>query len=451
MSATSALTRGESPGWRSLFPVTRVTRDFVTAQIPVLQGAYAVAVGLVYWAAQIDGVVGQDLMRWWLAESIASIALRSLLYLPVVRASPVEIAASPALRLAPLLAVALGAGHWIWTATIFVGSSLDLTTLVVFLAFVMLSISCIAVAPASPAACFVYLISLSFAMAYQLGHADWVGIGTFWVLLATLAVRSGLELAGDSYEAVVGRQSHGFDPTAHPKLRHETFEPGVDGLVAPAEPSRQILRAVPSSGMPQEHELVARQFIGREQLVARQLQGALAELHGDHACRHPEPGVACVVEAVSVWRSDDEGADPVAAPAGRGRNDDGGREAESPGEDDGRSLLRCDDVDIVVACRRGVRCAVLEPGVRGEVPASLVLERPVRITRQEGPARAEAVVVANIGRKVGVVGAESGRRFVQQTDEIGQVVGLLHPHDDIPDVVQVVRRRRDVTQRSTRG
>lgn len=187
MTATSVLARKENPGWRWLFPVTRVTRDFVRAQIPVLQGAYAVAVGLVYWAAHLDGDVERPLIRWWLAESVASIALRSLLYLPVIRASPVEVAASPFLRLAPLLAVALGAAHWIWTASIFVRSELDLTTLVVFLAFVMLSIACIAMAPASPAACAIYLLSLWLAMAYKLGHADWVGLGTFSVLLAALA------------------------------------------------------------------------------------------------------------------------------------------------------------------------------------------------------------------------------------------------------------------------
>lgn len=187
MAATSALAQKERPGWRWLFPVTRATRDFVKEQIPVLQGSYALAVGLIYWAAHIDGVVSQPLMRWWLLESVASIALRSLLYIPVVRASPVEVASQPALRLAPLLAVMLGAGHWVWTATIFVRSSLDLTTLVVFLAFVMLSIACIALAPASPATCVVYLLSLWLAMAYKLSHADGAGISTFAVLLAALA------------------------------------------------------------------------------------------------------------------------------------------------------------------------------------------------------------------------------------------------------------------------
>ena len=187
MAATSALARKEKAGWRWLFPVTRATRDFVKAQIPVLQGAYAFAVGLIYWAAHIDGVVSSQLMQWWLLESVVSIVLRSLLYIPVVRASPVEVASRPALRLAPLLAVVLGAGHWVWTATIFVRSSLDLTTLVVFLAFIMLSIACIAMAPASPATCVVYLLSLWLAMAYKLGQADWVGMGTFAVLMVASA------------------------------------------------------------------------------------------------------------------------------------------------------------------------------------------------------------------------------------------------------------------------
>jgi signal transduction histidine kinase len=197
MAATSVRARVEDPRWRWLFPVTRSTREFVTAQIPVLQLTYVAAVALIYLAAEIQGpVLSSMLMGWWITESVASIVVRSFLYLPVIRASPVEVAASAHLRLAPLLAVLLGAAHWIWTALIFVGPRLDLVTVVIILTFVMLTIACIAIAPASPAACAIYSLALWPTLAYKLVHADWVSplvltalalavAGTLWISFHT--------------------------------------------------------------------------------------------------------------------------------------------------------------------------------------------------------------------------------------------------------------------------
>jgi signal transduction histidine kinase len=174
MAATTVRARFEDPRWRWLFPVTRSTREFVTAQMPVLYLSYALAIGQIYLAARVQGGVPTSTrMGWWLAESVISIAVRSLLYIPVIRASPIEVAAKPYLRLAPLIAVLLGAAHWSWTATIFVGTSLDLVTVVVILTFVMLTVACIAIAPASPAACAVYLVALWPTLAYKLANSDW--------------------------------------------------------------------------------------------------------------------------------------------------------------------------------------------------------------------------------------------------------------------------------------
>jgi hypothetical protein len=55
MAAASAITRREDPRWRWVLPVTRSTRDYITSQIPALQLCYALAVGLICVAAQIDG------------------------------------------------------------------------------------------------------------------------------------------------------------------------------------------------------------------------------------------------------------------------------------------------------------------------------------------------------------------------------------------------------------
>lgn len=187
MTATSALTRSEDPRWRWMFPVTRATRDFVTSQFPMLQLCYVLAVALIYVSAHVEGAINPQLMILWLAESTASFAIRWLLTSRVARASPVAVAGNPLLRLLPLFAIILAVIHWTWTATIFIGPTLDVTTLVVLLSFVMLSVSIIGIAPASPAICVVYLVPLWSVTTYKLLHTDWVSAGTVAVLFAALA------------------------------------------------------------------------------------------------------------------------------------------------------------------------------------------------------------------------------------------------------------------------
>jgi signal transduction histidine kinase len=187
MATATALTRAQDPRWQWMFPVTRMTRDFVTAQFPVLQLSYVVAVALIYFSAEIDGKVSQRLMTLWLIESIGSFAVRWLMCAYVARVSPVEVVKKPTLRLLPLFAIVLAAIHWTWTATLFIGTTLDMTTVVVLLSFVMLSVAVIGIAPASPAICVVYLVPLWFVTTYMLLRTDWVSAGTFMVLLAALA------------------------------------------------------------------------------------------------------------------------------------------------------------------------------------------------------------------------------------------------------------------------
>ena len=187
MAAATALVRAENPRWQWMFPVTRMTRDFVTAQFPVLQLSYVVAVALIYFSAHIDGKVDPGLINLWLVEAVASFAVRWLMCAYVALASPVAVAKKPMLRLLPLFAIVLAALHWSWTATIFIGTTLDMTTLVVLLSFVMLSVAIIGIAPASPAICVVYLVPLWLVTTYMLLHTQWVSAGTFMVLLAALA------------------------------------------------------------------------------------------------------------------------------------------------------------------------------------------------------------------------------------------------------------------------
>jgi signal transduction histidine kinase len=186
MTATTALTSREDPRWRWVLPVTRTTRNYITAQIPALQLSYAMAVALIYAAAQIEGALSPSLMAWWLTEAAATLGVRSLIYRWLSRASPVEIASRPPLRMLPLFAIGLAAVHWSWTATVFIGPGLNPTTVVVLLAFIMLSVACLGVAPVSPVICILYLVPIWSVTAYQLLHATWVNAGTLVILGAAL-------------------------------------------------------------------------------------------------------------------------------------------------------------------------------------------------------------------------------------------------------------------------
>ena len=86
MAAATSLMRAEDPRWQWMFPVTRMTRDFVTAQFPVLQLAYVVAVALIYFSATNEGRVGRGLMTLWLIESVVSFAVRWIMCAYVARA-----------------------------------------------------------------------------------------------------------------------------------------------------------------------------------------------------------------------------------------------------------------------------------------------------------------------------------------------------------------------------
>ncbi len=186
MTEASAFVRAENPRWRWLFPVTRASRDFIRVQIRALQLAYIVAVPIIYAAARSEHVVDRWLLDAWLLESIANIALRSLLYIPIVRASPVLVASSPLLRLIPLFAMTIVGAHWVWTAWLLVGPTLSLTTLAVLMSFIMLSVASVAILPASPATCILYLAVLWVPLTFRLAIAEWTSVPTLLLLLVTL-------------------------------------------------------------------------------------------------------------------------------------------------------------------------------------------------------------------------------------------------------------------------
>ncbi|MCW5660127.1 MAG: HAMP domain-containing histidine kinase [Burkholderiaceae bacterium] len=181
---TAGLTRREDPRWRWVLPVTRSTRDFFIEQMPALVTTYCIAVALIFVAATMDRLVSRWLMSAWLLESVLSIAARLLILRRVFGASTAEVASRPTLRLLPLLAIVLAAIHWSWTATLFIGPDLNLTTVVVLLTYVMLSVACLGLAPASPVICAAYVVPMWIATGWMLQSSNWASTGVLVVLVA---------------------------------------------------------------------------------------------------------------------------------------------------------------------------------------------------------------------------------------------------------------------------
>jgi signal transduction histidine kinase len=187
LTETVRLTRKEDPRWRLVLPVTRGTRDYIIEQMPALVVTYGVAIALILAAASIERVLPPWLVAVWLLESGASIALRMLIFRRMVRASLVEVASSRWLRLLPVFAIVLAAIHWSWTATLFIGPQLTLTTVVMLLTYAMLSIACLSLAPASPVICAAYLVPMWGATAWMLAASEWASGSVLLALAAALA------------------------------------------------------------------------------------------------------------------------------------------------------------------------------------------------------------------------------------------------------------------------
>lgn len=238
LSETTRLTSKEDPRWRLVLLVTRGTRDFIIDQMPALIATYGVAVALILAAASIERSVPFSVVALWLVESVVSIAARTLIFRHMVRASPVKVASSAWLRLLPMVAIVLAAVHWSWTATIFIGPHLNLMTVVMLLTYVMLSIACLGIAPASPAICTAYLVPMWGATAWMLAASDWASGSTL------LALRHLTHVSRDGMRQV----TVGF--FARCSQRPRNLPPGIDGRRAGSHRACTALRRRPARAQP---------------------------------------------------------------------------------------------------------------------------------------------------------------------------------------------------------
>lgn len=198
MPAAAALARSENPKWRWLYPLTVPTREFMREQIAVLQIAFAIGVCLIYLSARSTDTVSPRVLNAWLLESVLNLVARVFLYIPVFRASQLEIVESRLLRMIPLFGMLIVGAHWTWTTLLFLGPELSATTVIVLLVYVMLSVAAIAVAPGSPTTAILYLMFLWVPVSFRLLDATWLDQPTFVALVAAL-----LAVLAGSFRVVV--------------------------------------------------------------------------------------------------------------------------------------------------------------------------------------------------------------------------------------------------------
>jgi signal transduction histidine kinase len=186
MSETARRVREEDPRWRLVFPVTHATRKFIFDQMPALFITYGLAMALIFVVVVVESTRPLPMIGIWVFEGGASIAARVLILRRMARASSVQVASSARLRLLPVFGICLAAIHWGWTAALFIGPQLDLTTVVLLLTYVMLSLACLGLAPASPVICAAYLLPMWSAVAWMLVVSEWATGAALLALSAAL-------------------------------------------------------------------------------------------------------------------------------------------------------------------------------------------------------------------------------------------------------------------------
>ena len=156
------------PAWLTwIASATGETRDFAKRQLVLVQTAYLVAVTAIAAAELGDPKLPSSLLTVWLFESMANLVLRVLLFSRMfVLPAPADFVRSTARRLIPLVCNIIVGCHWVWTSTLFIGPALDATTVVLIVAYLLMSVAAISISPASPITAVVYpaFLWVPFAM-----------------------------------------------------------------------------------------------------------------------------------------------------------------------------------------------------------------------------------------------------------------------------------------------
>lgn len=183
VAAAVRANREQQTLWRWVMLGTTSTREYARSQLVVVQVAYVLGVALIYLAETITPTIERTLLHVWLGESIANLVVRMALFSRLMSLADPAQATRPLWRMVPPFNALVVGCHWAWTASISVGPSLTATTVTTLLVFLLMSISAMTIAPASPLAAGLYLLFLWVPMSFALMHSNWVGSNMVVVLL----------------------------------------------------------------------------------------------------------------------------------------------------------------------------------------------------------------------------------------------------------------------------
>ncbi len=187
-----AATKGQ-PAWLNwVASPTAATRDFAKDQLIAVQLAYVVAVLAIFISEFTTGHAETWLLWVWLAESFANLVLRVALFRYMLTREPAAFTGSMFLRLVPLISNVIVGCHWAWSVYLFVGDTLDSTTLVFIVAFILLSVAAVGISAASPITAVVYPGFLWVSLGIAVGGAAWASPLVLLVLLAGVMMTLGI-------------------------------------------------------------------------------------------------------------------------------------------------------------------------------------------------------------------------------------------------------------------
>jgi len=175
--------RTQRPWMRWVAVPTSAMRDFVKPQLVVVQFAYVVAVSVILLAELRSPHLPAHLLMLWVVESVANLVFRVALFAGMFRFTPRAFAESYRWRLVPAFNAFVVGCHWVWTATLFVGPTLNFTTVATLMAYLLMSIAVMAIAAASLLSAVIYITFLWTPMSVQLLRIGEVDGWAFSILL----------------------------------------------------------------------------------------------------------------------------------------------------------------------------------------------------------------------------------------------------------------------------
>lgn len=144
---------------------------------------------LALLVANIDAPVAVDHIESWFLVFVATWAVRMLLFFPLYRMPPSELAKRKLLRFFPLLTALLGNAFWIWTIPQFTLPGMVMQELILCAGFFCISIAMTGMWPVTPLTSLTYYVvlwgTLSFNL-YQNSHKYWPAIIALNVLVVVM-------------------------------------------------------------------------------------------------------------------------------------------------------------------------------------------------------------------------------------------------------------------------